>query len=174
MTPHLKILQYNVHTTEGKVIAPLLADPCVSEFTVLAIQEPGHNLPILTTHNPSNSSFYLLYPPSTETSVCLFVNKSLNPISYSAGFPTPKYGYLCLRSSDKCVRDVVVHNVYRMRNVPPTSSENMPPDEPLPLDIHEIFSFVSVALSDASADHVLLGDFNIHHPNWGSPRVRPY
>jgi hypothetical protein len=38
MTSHLKILQYNVNTTEGKVMAPLLADYHISEFAVLAVQ----------------------------------------------------------------------------------------------------------------------------------------
>jgi endonuclease/exonuclease/phosphatase family metal-dependent hydrolase len=68
----------------------------------------------------------------------------------------------------------MIHNVYRTRNLPSTSSENQPPDEPLPLDTHEIFSFVSAAISDDSADHILVGDFNIHHPNWGGPRVIPH
>jgi hypothetical protein len=98
----------------------------------------------------------------------------LNPSSYSACFPTPKYGYLRLRSSVEGDRDVVIHNVYRTGNLPPTSSENQPRNEPLSLDTHEIFSFVSAAISDASADHVLLGDFNIHYPNWGGPRVTPH
>jgi hypothetical protein len=174
MTAQLKILQYNVHTTQGKVMAPLLADPHISEFSVLAVQEPWRNPCIHTTQNPSDSSFHLFYPPSAEASVCFFVNKSLNPSSYSACFPTPKYGYLRLRSSVESVKDVMIHNVYRTRNLPPTSSENQPPDEPLALDIHEIFSFVSAAITDASADHVLLGDFNMHHPNWGGPRVIPH
>jgi hypothetical protein len=155
-------------------MAPLLADPRISEFSVLAVQEPWGNPRVLTTHNPSNSSFYLIYPPSAEASVCFFVNKSLNPSSYSAWFPTPKYSYLHIRSSVEGVRDVTIHNVCRMRNLPSTSSENPPPDEPLPLDTHEIFSFVSAAISDASADHVRLGDFNIHPPNWGGPRVTPH
>jgi hypothetical protein len=153
---------------------PLLADPCISEFPVLAYQEPWRNPCILTTHNPSNSSLHLFYPPFVEASVCLFVNKSLNPSSYSACLPTPKYGYLRLWSSVEGVRDVMIHNVYRTRNLPPTSSENQPPDEPLPLDTHEIFSFVSAAISDASADHILLGDFNLNHPTWGGPRVTPH
>jgi hypothetical protein len=42
------------------------------------------------------------------------------------------------------------------------------------LKTHEIFSLVSNTLSNTSAHHVLLRDFNIHHPNWGGPRVRPY
>jgi hypothetical protein len=40
MTAQLKILQYNVNATQGIVMAPLLADPRISEFSVLAVQEP--------------------------------------------------------------------------------------------------------------------------------------
>jgi hypothetical protein len=98
MNSYLMILQYNVYTTKGIVMAPLLADHHMSEFTIIAIQEPWQNPHILTSHNPSNSSFHLLYPPSADASVCFFVNKSLNPSSYSAAFPTPKYGFLQLRS----------------------------------------------------------------------------
>ncbi len=47
-----------------------------------------------------------------------------------------------------------------------TTSESQHPDDPLPVNTHEIFSHVSTALSDAYACHVLLGDFNIHHPIW--------
>jgi hypothetical protein len=68
----------------------------------------------------------------------------------------------------------MIHNVYRTGNLPPTSSELQPTDELLPLDTHEIFSFVHASLSDNSVDHVLLGDFNIHHPNWGGPLTRPH
>jgi hypothetical protein len=172
MTSQLKVLQYNVHTTEDIVIAPLFPNPRISHFTVLAVQEPWRNPRIQTTHNPSSSAFYLFYSPSDDASVCFFVNKSLNPSSYSAYFPTPKFGYLHLRSSANGVKDIMIHNVYRTQNFPPTSSENQPLGELLPLDTHEIISFVHAALSDQSADHLLLGDFNIHHPNWGGPNAR--
>jgi endonuclease/exonuclease/phosphatase family metal-dependent hydrolase len=48
------------------------------------------------------------------------------------------------------------------------------PHEPLSLDTHEVHSFVSAAISNASDNNMLLGDFNIHHPNWGGPSVRPH
>jgi hypothetical protein len=50
---------------------------------------------------------------------------------------------------------------------PPLLQKTSPPDEPLSVDTHEILSHVSTALSDTSAYHVLLGDFNIHHSIWG-------
>ncbi len=77
-------------------------------------------------------------------------------------------------SSVEGVRDVMIHNVYRTQNPPHTASESQPPDEPLSLETHERFSFVSAAIFDASADHVRLGDFNIDHLNWGGPRVTPH
>ncbi len=128
MTSHLRILQYNVHTTQGKVIAPLLADHSASEFIVLAVEEPWRNPCVLTTHKPASSSFYLLYPLTADVSVCFFVNKSFNPRSYSASFPTPMYGYLRISSPVEGDRDVIIHNGYRTRNISPTSSENLPPD----------------------------------------------
>ncbi len=145
-------------------MAPLLAYHCISVFNIFAIQEHWQNPHIHTTHNPSTSSFHLFYPPSADASVCFFLNKSLNPSSYSVAFPTPKYGYPRLRSSVEWARDVMIHNVYRTGNLSPTLLEHQHPDEPLSVDTHEIFSHVSIAFSDTSAHHVLLGDFNIHHP----------
>ncbi len=113
MTSQLKILQYNVHTTEDIVIAPLFVDPCISHFTLLVVQVPWQNPQIQNTHNAISSVFHLFYPASDDASVCFFVNKSINPSSYSAFFLTPKYGYLCLRSSVNGVRDIMIHDVYR-------------------------------------------------------------
>jgi hypothetical protein len=117
-------------------MAPLLADHRIAEFTVLAVQEPGQNPHMYTTQNPSNSSFHLFYPPSAEASVCFFVNKSLNPSSYSATFPSPKYRNLRLWSPVEGARDIMIHNVYHTRNFSPTSYENQPPDGPLLVDTH--------------------------------------
>ncbi len=154
-------------------MAPLLADHQISEFSVLAVQEPWRNSHMHMTHNPLNSSFQLFYSLSAKASVGLLVNKSFNPSSYSATFPTSKYGHLCLRSPVEGARDIMIQNVYRTRNLSPTSSENQLLDELLLVDIHEILLHVSAALSDASAHHVLLGDFNTNHPIWGGADVRP-
>jgi hypothetical protein len=79
-------------------MASSLADNYISEFTVLAVQEPWQNPQMQTTHNPSNSAFHLFNPPSADASVCFFVNKSLNPSFYSAAFPTLKYDLLRMKS----------------------------------------------------------------------------
>jgi endonuclease/exonuclease/phosphatase family metal-dependent hydrolase len=69
-------------------------------------------------------------------------------------------------------RETMIHNVCRTGNLSPTSSENQLPDESLLVDTHEISLHVSAALSDTSAHHVLLGDFNIHQPIGGGADVR--
>jgi hypothetical protein len=40
MPSHLKMLQNDVHTSDGKLIAPLLADHCIFESDVLVVQKP--------------------------------------------------------------------------------------------------------------------------------------
>jgi hypothetical protein len=151
---------------------PLFADHCIYEYTVLAVHESWQNPHIYTTHHPSNSSYHLCYPPSAKDSVCFFVNKSQNPRSYSAAFPTPKYGYLHLSSSVKEAKDIMIYTVYHTGNLSSTSSEMKPPDELLSADTNEIFSHVSAAFSDVSAYHLLLGDFNIRNPSWGGIDAR--
>jgi hypothetical protein len=78
-----------------------------------------------------------------------------------------------MRSSVEGAKDIMIHNVYRTGNLSSSHSEVQPPDDLLSVDTHIIFSHVSAALSDTSAHHVLLGDFNIHHLNWGGASVRP-
>jgi hypothetical protein len=65
-----------------------------------------------------------------------------------------------------------MHNVYRTQNLFSTSSNNQPRDEHFLVDTHEIFLHVHIALSDTSAYHVLLGDFNILHSSWGGAGVK--
>jgi hypothetical protein len=69
MTTQLKIGQSNVHTTQGKVMVPLLAYLRIFEFSVLDVQEPWQNPRILTTHNSSSSFFYCFFPPPAEALV---------------------------------------------------------------------------------------------------------
>ncbi len=59
----------------------------------------------------------------------------------------------------------MIYNVYLTQNLRQLSLEIQPLDEPLSLDTHEIFSYISATVSHTSANHVLLGDFIIHHSN---------
>jgi hypothetical protein len=78
MIEKLNILQYNMQKNIYVVMAPILADKQVAQFSVLAVQEPFQNSFIPTTHCPSYSSFHLLHPSVPNSRVCFFINKSIN------------------------------------------------------------------------------------------------
>jgi hypothetical protein len=75
----LRILQYNVNYSKEATLIPLLQDPRIKEFDILAIQEPWRNPFIKTGYCPSDANFYLAYPPEHLARVCLYVNKRLHP-----------------------------------------------------------------------------------------------
>ncbi len=157
-------------------MAPLLAEPRVSLFPVLAIQEPFHNTYTNFTHNPSYTSFHLLHPGVENSRVCFLVNKSINPSSWSGDFPSPDYSYLRLRSPVDGARDIMIHNIYRpigsgtfISNF--SQDSNFPDFFSATPDTTDVFSLLHNALLDTSADHILLGDLNLHHPLWGGERA---
>ncbi len=76
MTEKLKILQYNVRKQGDCIMAPLLADPRVSQFPVLAIQEPFHNSHTNSTHNPSYTSFHFILALKTRVFVSWSISLS--------------------------------------------------------------------------------------------------
>jgi hypothetical protein len=67
----------------------------------------------------------------------------------------------------------MIHNVYRKGNLSPTYLENQLPDLHISVESHEFYLHISAALSNTFAHHVLLSDFNIHHPTWGGASQRP-
>ena len=76
-TTSLSILQYNVQKSKNITMAPLLADPEVQKYHILAIQEPWKNPTIHTSYNPSSSAFHLVYRPKENTRVAFYINKEL-------------------------------------------------------------------------------------------------
>jgi hypothetical protein len=175
MIEKLNILQYNVRKSNKEVMAPLLADPRVSQFSLLAIQEPFHNSFNNSTHNPSYTSFHLFHPCVENSQVCFFINKSVNPSSWSGNFLSPDYGYLRLKSPVQGARDIMIHNIYRPQGtssfISCFSHDSDFSDFFLAAtDNSDVFSLLHHALLDDSVDHILLGDFNLHHPlrGWSS------
>lgn len=61
MTRHqsLRILQYNVQKSKDVVLASLFQDRWISEYDIIAIQEPWHNRFLATTYHPLKAHFRL-------------------------------------------------------------------------------------------------------------------
>jgi hypothetical protein len=109
-------------------MSPLLL---ISQFSALVVQELWQDPCILTTHIASNTFFHHFYPLSARASVCLFVNKFLNPSFYSTLFPTLKNSYVGRMCCVGSVKNVVIYNINRMKKFFPTSSKYQLSDMPL-------------------------------------------
>jgi hypothetical protein len=70
----LSILQYDVNKSRSGVMIPLFESEGITDFDILAIQEPWRNLYQPTTNNRLNQYFELHYMNDKNTRVCFFVN----------------------------------------------------------------------------------------------------
>jgi hypothetical protein len=107
---------------------------------------------------------------------CFFVNKSINLSSWPGDFSSPDYGYLRLQSHVDGARDIMIHNIYRPIGSSTfissfSQDSNFPDFFSATPDTSDVFSLLHNALLDTSADHFLLGDFNLPHPMWGGERA---
>ena len=162
---HLQILQYNVRHEALTTMAPLLHDDKIQQFDILAIQEPWYNRHNKSSFNPSSSGFYLACRSKPDTRTCFYINKRLDLESWE--FEDEK-GDLCsikltIRNrrerqteSDK-PENIWIHNAY---NLSPTSYKSMDSPSTLPK--------ICKALQKPEK-HILVGDFNLHHPQWNNP-----
>lgn len=152
----LSILQYNVRKSYGQVMAPLFADVAsVSTFDIIAIQKPWRNIYQNTTHHPQKDLFNLAYPDHPKTRMCFFGNKRLKPGSWSIIFHSPDLITLQLKTS--CGRIINLHNIYNP--VVDTGESQLPLLE-------------NALAASLDQEHIVMGDFNLHHPSWGGPHAQ--
>lgn len=152
------VLQYNVHKSKDRVMAPLLADPQTREFDVLAIQEPWQNPYVNATYCPQSSGFTPAYNDKTRRS-CFLVNKRLPSNSWSVTYPSED---LCVLRINLGERTTWIYNVY-----------SQPPGGYSVTDYPSPVGLLSELLA-RQGEHLVLGDFNLHHPLWsglGNPTV---
>ncbi|EED11574.1 conserved hypothetical protein [Talaromyces stipitatus ATCC 10500] len=151
MSTLFEVIQYNTHKSKDEVMATFLRDPRVLRASVIAIQEPWRNELNDTTHQPARLTHQLLYPKSKNNQrarVALFVNKSIDPASWSHTVVSPDYQILHIRYQ---------------RRLPNSNPESY---EPHDLYIHNIYR------SSRTSAHLVLGDMNVHHPAWGGPGTK--
>ena len=148
----LSLMQYNVHKS-SKVMAPLLASVETSEFDIIAIQEPWVNPHEAATHCPRNAQFTAAYGNGQERS-CFLVNKKLSQNSWSVERSSRDLSSLRLQTSEGVIW---VHSVYSQ---PPATLNDVSFPSPIP----EL-----PKLLQREGEHVVLGDFNLHHPWWSPP-----
>lgn len=156
------IIQYNVHNSREKVMAPFLLDRDIANIDVVAIQEPWVNTKAtnMSTYKIPRSPFDLLFP-GDHARVCLLVHRRIDPATWQF---KPHDKHLCsviLTNGDQTVQHdmacVAVHNVYIPPRGDPTST----------------FTELRRRLREPG-QHFVCGDFNLHHSMWaGNNLIRP-
>ena len=146
----LRILQYNVQKSRDVVLASLFQDPRILEYDVLAIQEPWRNPFIATSYHPLKAHFQLTYLDDDATRVCFYINKRIDPSTWSVSYITKDI--IALEITNPTLHNkLCIINVY---NEVVTSTLS---------DLGE-----AIGRLDPDDELLVLGDFNLHHPLWST------
>jgi hypothetical protein len=152
--PTLRILQYNIRKETGTIIA-LLEDKEAQLTDIIAIQEPNYINFNQSPTNPGTSQFHLIFEnfPEQKTRVCFYINKRIDPDSWTYRYQSPDICSLTLTLQDDQAIDI--HNVYN--------------PSPVRVDSNNPSSIPRIAdILNSQSEQILLGDFNLHHLNWNN------
>jgi hypothetical protein len=142
----LRILQYNVQKSRDVVLASLFQDSRILEYDILAIQEPWRNPFITTSYHPLKTHFQLTYLEDATTRVCFYINKRINPSTWSVSYITK--GIIALEIANSTLDNKLhIFNVY---------------NEIVTNTLFELRDAISKV--DPQDELLVLGDFNLHHP----------
>ena len=133
---------------------PLFQNDNILDIDIIALQEPWRNTRDQTTYHPRKESFHLLYPESNRARVCLFINKKIDQSTWTYTTDGPDIISLHLNLPDRCIH---IHNLYN------------------PVNAEEISTSIPILKRRLAAhpneEHIVVGDFNLHHEAWGGPGV---
>ena len=177
-TNSLKILQYNVQKSYS-VMAALLRDPAVLQYDVIAIQEPWLNpRDRAATHNPTQGNFRTWLAPQQETEdrpmLCFLIRDTV--ITEHTRVTSTGTGRFIntlhiVTQIDDTDTPVAIHNLYN-----PHSTSQVPHIQNgrfAGIPENSILPELDLLLNDDSTYHVVVGDFNLHHPAWSGDRSLP-
>ena len=145
----LRILQYNIWKSRDIVLASLFQDPRILEYNILAIQEPWHNPFIAISYHPLKTHFYLTYLEDAATRVCFYINKQIDPDTWSVMYTSKDIIYLKILNT-RSGRNIQVFNIYNKVGT-------------------DMLATLAKALDMLDLYNTLVfGDFNLHHPLWSA------
>lgn len=141
----------------------LFGEKEVLEYDILAIQEPYINKrtdPLTTYSLALQNRFHILLQPTPRKDykdrprVCFYVNKRINPTTWEIRFHDRNLSTLILYTATHGT--IHIHNIYN----PGVASG----EEPALTTLREAMT--------SGTQHIVLGDFNLHHPLWQGTRYR--
>ena len=129
---------------------PLFQNDNILDIDIVALQEPWRNTRDQTTYHPRKDSFHLLYPESDKARVCFFINKKIDQSTWTYTTDGPDVISLHLNLPDRYIH---IHNLYNPVNAEETSTS-------IPILKRRL-------AAHPNEEHIVLGDFNLHHEAWG-------
>lgn len=138
----------------------LLNEPNIKDYDIIAIQEPWRNEHVKSSYNPRSSGFHLAYCENVNTRVCFYINEKIDVDTWTVSYPTADIVSLeLLIKEEQKDRKIFIHNVYNPSPISPTSTNS-------PSSLPALSRCLTVG-----GEHIVLGDFNLHHPLWGGTRA---
>lgn len=155
---NLTIIQYNVNKSKDKVQHHFLQALNPKTHSIIAVQEPWINPHTTkpTTCN-SNPGYYVCIPTSPNPRTCIYVSKEIDVTRWKQE-PSPiglQQGDVTSISLSTPQGKTWVHSIY-----------NPPPDSHSSHTLNTLQWLQPLLQPEGS--HITLGDFNLHHPRWGS------
>ena len=137
----------------------LFGEKEVRDLEILAIQEPyinKHTDQVTTYSQMLGNRFHLLIKPTSKDTnvanmprVCFFVSKALDPKKWAIKHHTKDLSTLTLHTK---IGPIHIHNAYN-----PSPVTGQP----------SVINALNNALAGhPGQQHVVVGDFNLHHPMW--------
>ncbi|KMU88200.1 hypothetical protein CIHG_05371 [Coccidioides immitis H538.4] len=148
---------YNTWKSKDGVMASLLRDEQVLDFDILAIQEPWRNAYHNTTHHPHRHLFNLIYLDDSETRVCTFISQKISKTRWTTTHHSPDYMTITITNGAREEDTLHIHNFYNP--VAATGQSNISL-------LHEVLT------ASPEQNHIVVGNFNLHHPLWGGAGTR--
>lgn len=140
------------------VMAPFFRDEANLKYSVIAVQEPWiFDENSRTTHHPASDTYELIFPDKGRARACFFVSKLQLPSSqWFCREHSPDFLSLNIKYTEQDTeRHLWVHNVYR---------------QPDGTDPTRTLDQLDAALAEPG-DHLVVGDFNLHHATWGGEAI---
>ena len=165
-SPHsLRILQYNVQQ-KADTMAALLRDPRVLGYDIIAIQEPWLNWhDKRLTHNPTSGRYKVfMSDKASRALVCFYISDKIDMRNCSV---QARGAHMCTLHIEVDLggqrSKVAIHNIYnpQSKKSPLRTAgkyEGIPKNSVLPE--------LEQALQDHDSEHIVVGDFNLHHQMW--------
>ncbi|KAI1003132.1 hypothetical protein K3495_g5078 [Podosphaera aphanis] len=155
-TKTLNIIQYNVNRSKNKVQHHFLQNLDPSRHQVVALQEPWRHPTEKTSIK--HPAYHLVFPDGIKGRTCIYVSKQLAVDKWR------------VEKSPNANGDITSISIQTDRGKIYITNINNPP--PLSHSSKELgtLKYLPEFLSK-EGQHILVGDFNLHHPRWGGKAV---